>query len=169
LLAYVAEVTPPERRPLLADLFESITLFDNQATAAAARALPGGKYEVTLTASVRKLKADGKGVETATPADDWVDVGIFGETEGQGLARGPKVLYLQKHHVTGPTLTVTATVDRPPLRAGIDPWHVLIDRTPSDNLRDVSLLVSRPGDSRHESRSAAPGWQGAKRELIGHK
>jgi hypothetical protein len=29
--------------------------------------------------------------------------------------------------------------------------------------------VSRPRDSRHKSRSAAPGWQGAKSELIGHK
>jgi ABC-2 type transport system permease protein len=138
LLAYVAEVTPPERRPLLADLFESITLFDNQATAATSRALPGGEYEVTVTASVRKLKADGKGTETAVPADDWVDVGIFGDAEGSGFARGPSVLYLQKHHVTGRALTVTAIVDRRPVRAGIDPWHVLIDRTPSDNLRDVS-------------------------------
>jgi aminopeptidase N len=139
LLSYVAEVTPAERRPLLADLFETITLFDNQATAATARAVAGGHYEVTLTAAVRKRRADGKGTETAVPVDDWVDVGIFGEEEGRGLARGPKVLYLQKHHVTGPTLTVTTTVDRRPRRAGIDPWHVLIDRTPSDNLRDVSL------------------------------
>jgi ABC-2 type transport system permease protein len=139
LLAYVAEVTPPERRALLTDLFESITLFDNQATAATARALPGGKYEVTVTAAVRKLRADGKGAETAVAVDDWVDVGIFGRDEGNGPARGPRVLYLQKHHVSGPALTVTATVDQRPLRAGIDPWHVLIDRTPSDNLRDVSL------------------------------
>ena len=43
------------------------------------------------------------------------------------------------HHVTGPILTVTTTVDQRPVRAGVDPWHVLIDRTPSDNQRAVSL------------------------------
>ena len=31
------------------------------------------------------------------------------------------------------------------------------------------VLVSRPRDSRRKSRSAAPGSQGAKSELIGHK
>src|SRR5688500_19128321 len=30
-------------------------------------------------------------------------------------------------------------------------------------------LVSRPRNSRHKTRSAAPGWQGGKSELIGHK
>jgi hypothetical protein len=138
LLAYVAEVTPPEQRPLLNDLFETITLFDNRATAATARPLSGGRYEVTVTAAIRKLHADGQGVETEVTPNDWVDVGVFGEDEGSGFKRGPKVLYLKKHHVTGPTLTVTATVDQRPMRAGVDPWHVLIDRTPSDNQRDVS-------------------------------
>ena len=33
----------------------------------------------------------------------------------------------------------------------------------------ASWLVSRPRDSRHKSRGAAPGSQGAKSELIGHK
>jgi hypothetical protein len=139
LLAYLREVTPPEHRALLADLFETITLFDDRATVATARAIGGGRYEVTVTASVRKLRADGKGVETEVPVDDWIDVGVFGEDEGSGFRRGPRVLYLQKQHVTGPTVTVTATVDRRPVRAGIDPWHVLIDRTPSDNLRAVDL------------------------------
>jgi hypothetical protein len=32
----------------------------------------------------------------------------------------------------------------------------------------TGMLVSGPRDSRHESRSAAPGWPGAKSELIGH-
>jgi len=139
LLGYLAEVTPPEHRGLLTDLFETITLFDDRATEATARAIGGGRYEVTVTASVRKLRADGKGVETPAPVDDWIDVGIFGADEGSGFRRGPRVLYLQKQHVTGPTLTVTTTVDQRPVRAGIDPWHVLIDRTPSDNTRAVSV------------------------------
>jgi hypothetical protein len=139
LLAYVAEVTPPEQRPLLDDLFERITLFDNQTTEATARALPAGRYEVTVKAHVRKLRADGKGVETEIAPADAIDVGIFGPETGSGARRAPKVLYLQKHRVTGPDVTVTTTVAERPLTAGIDPWHVLIDRTPSDNVRAVSV------------------------------
>ena len=133
LIAAVARVTPSERRQLLDDLFASITLFDNQVTSAVARQRPDGRYDVTVTAKARKLRADGKGVETEVALDDWIDVGIFGEPRGEE----GRPLYLQKQHVTGPDVTVTAVVDALPLRAGIDPYNVLIDRTPGDNVRAV--------------------------------
>jgi ABC-2 type transport system permease protein len=129
LVSFVAEVTPPEQRPLLDDLFAKITLFDNQATEAKARLLPDGRYEVTLKAKARKRRADGKGVETEVPLDDWIDVGVFAD-------KTP--LYLQKHHVTGSELTVQVIVLGRPTRAGIDPYNKLIDRTPTDNVRDVT-------------------------------
>jgi len=69
------------------------------------------------------------------PLDDWIDVGIFGESTIGGQ-RTEKVLFLQKQHVTGPDVTVTAVVDAP-VRAGIDPYNVQIDRTPGDNIRPV--------------------------------
>jgi len=129
LLAFVAEVTPPEKRRLLDDLFRAITLFDLQAVEATSRRLADRRFEVTLRAKVRKLRADGKGVETEVPLDDWIDVGVLGENA---------TLYLQKHHVTGPELTVQVTVENRPTRAGIDPYNKLIDRTPSDNVRAVA-------------------------------
>ena len=81
------------------------------------RARPDGRYEVTVTATVRKLRADGKGVETEVPLDDWIDVGIFGEGRA-AAARDRRSLYLQKHHVTRPDVTVTALVDGPPAPGG---------------------------------------------------
>ena len=48
-----------------------------------------------------------------------------------------KVLYLEKRHVTGPDVTITTIVDDHPVRAGIDPYNILIDRRPSDNVRAV--------------------------------
>jgi hypothetical protein len=137
LLAFVAEVTPPEKRPLLDDLFASVTLFDNQAVSADSRALPDGRFEVTLTSKARKLRADGQGVESEVPLDDWIDVGIFGETTTSTGSRTEKVLYLEKRHVTGPDVTITTIVDGHPVRAGIDPYNILIDRRPSDNVRAV--------------------------------
>jgi ABC-type transport system involved in multi-copper enzyme maturation permease subunit len=130
LLSFVSEVTPPERRPILHDLFASIVLFDNRAEEATARLLADGRYEVTVRARARKLQADGKGVETEVEADDWIDVGVFGDDE--------EVLYLEKHHVTGPEVEVQAIVDGKPRRAGIDPYNKLIDRAPNDNVRAVA-------------------------------
>jgi ABC-2 type transport system permease protein len=40
--------------------------------------------------------------------------------------------------VTSRDVTVTATVDGRPVRAGIDPYNILIDRTPGDNVRAVT-------------------------------
>ena len=136
LLAFVAEVVPPDRHRLLDDLFRSITLFENRGTTAVSRKLPDGRYEVTVTAKARKLRADGEGVETEVPLDDWIDVGVFGEA-GTGKS-APQVLYLQKHHVIGQNVTVTTTVGGRPVRAGIDPYNILIDRTPGDNVRAVA-------------------------------
>jgi ABC-type transport system involved in multi-copper enzyme maturation permease subunit len=137
LVGYLAEAVPPDKRPLLDDLFRSITLFDNKAVEAASRRLPDGRYEVTLKAKARKLRADGKGVETETPLDDWIDVGVFGKVTRVGGRRQEPVLYLQKHHLTAADQTVQVVVDGLPARAGIDPYNKLIDRTPDDNVREV--------------------------------
>ena len=129
LVSFVAEVTPPEQQPLLEDLFRTITLYDNQATEAKARPLGDGRYEVTLVAKARKLRADGKGVETEVALDDWIDIGVFADQTP---------LSVEKHHVTGSEVTVKVVVDRQPTRAGIDPFNKLIDRTPTDNVREVT-------------------------------
>jgi ABC-2 type transport system permease protein len=53
-------------------------------------------------------------------------------------ASAENVLYLQKQHVTGPEVTVRTIVEGRPVRAGIDPYNILIDRTPGDNVRAVT-------------------------------
>jgi hypothetical protein len=135
LLAFVSEATPKEKQPLLEDLFSHITLFDNRVTEATSRPLADGRHQVTLVARARKLRADGQGVETEAPLDDWIDVGVFGARSGTA---DEAVLYLQKHHLTGPELQVELTVDALPARAGLDPYHKLIDRAPDDNVRAVT-------------------------------
>ena len=126
----MAEATPPDKQALLDDLFRSIVLFDNRAEQATWRALDDGRYEVTLRSRIRKLRADGRGVETEAPVDDWIDVGVFG---ADGTA-----LYFQKHHATEPEWSLSVVVASPPVRAGIDPYNKLIDRVPDDNVRAVA-------------------------------
>ena len=91
-----------------------------------------------VAAKARKLRADGKGVEREVALDDWIDVGVFGEDRGGGRLSRP--LFLERVHVTAPDVVISAVVAEKPARAGVDPYNVLIDRTPGDNVRAVSLL-----------------------------
>src|SRR5436190_6539261 len=76
-LKHVRAVTPPQYQYVIDDMFESITLYDNRATAASAKALADGKYEVTIKVVAQKLRADALGKESDAPLDDWIDVGVL--------------------------------------------------------------------------------------------
>ncbi|RPJ41466.1 MAG: hypothetical protein EHM19_11885, partial [Candidatus Latescibacterota bacterium] len=127
LLAFLRAATPDSLRPVLADLFETITLFDNRIEEARSRPIEGGRYAVALDVRTSKERADGKGVLTEVPVDDRVDIGVF-DTGGEPL-------YLRKHRLTGGAATIEIEVDREPAEAGIDPYNKLIDRNSDDNRR----------------------------------
>lgn len=136
LIEELRSVTPPEYAYLIADLFESITLYDNRALAATAKQLPDGRYEVVLTIRSRKLKADDQGIESEVEHADIFEIGVFGAKEGHGEEA---VLYLEKHSIGPGTSEVTITVDELPKRVGIDPRNLLIDRVSDDNCIAVSI------------------------------
>jgi ABC-type transport system involved in multi-copper enzyme maturation permease subunit len=136
LLAEIRAVTPDSLQPVLTDLFETITLFEHKAESAGAVKRPDGRWDVTLEVKARKLRADSLGVESEIPEADYVDVGVFGERV-PGTKLG-KPLLVRKLKVTGDT-TLVLTVDAEPRKAGIDPYNKLIDRTPEDNVTDVSV------------------------------
>jgi hypothetical protein len=129
--------TPPEYQYLIKDLFEEITLFSNRTLEASARKLPDGKYEITLKAEAKKLKAGETGVETEVPVRDWIEIGAFAKPE-KGKKYG-KTLYRQRLFLDKPQLTQTFQVAELPETAGIDPFHLLVDRTPDDNTKRIDL------------------------------
>lgn len=130
LYAELRAVTPPSLHPLLTDLFETITLWDVKTQSAAARRLPDGKYEVTLEVLAQKLRADGIGVETATPMNDLVEVGVF--------APGKEApVYLTRHRIRSGKQTIRVIVPQQPSRAGVDPSGKLIERERGDNVAEV--------------------------------
>ena len=137
LLQYIRAVTPDSLQYVIHDLFETITLYDNKADTATATRRADGKYDVHLAFSARKLRADSLGNETEIPVADYIDVGVFGAPE-PGNALG-KPLAVRKVHVTGPAMSVDFVVPERPLKAGIDPYNKLIDRTPEDNVRSVAV------------------------------
>jgi hypothetical protein len=134
LLAEYRAVTPPEYQYLIADLFETITLYENRAVSATYREKGAGKYEVTLKISAKKLRADEGGTQKEEPMDDWVDIGVLGPDD--------KPIYLRKHRIRSGDATLVIEVAEKPVRAGIDPVVKLIDRRPDDNTVAVSRADS---------------------------
>ncbi len=141
----MAEVDGPA---LLADLFETITLFENRVEDASYAERPDGTFAVTLNAKARKVRADGEGTETDVALNDWIDIGVFGEAVVDGK-RQETVLLLEKRHITQPDVTFELIVDAKPVRAGIDPYNKLIDRNSNDNVKKVSAsnVAALAGDT----------------------
>src|SRR6185436_13563828 len=98
LMKILREVTPPAQQGLLTDLFETITVFDMRATTATWTKRPDGKYLVKLAVDAKKMRANGRGVESPLPLDDSIDIGVFGETKKDGKNE-ETVLYLAKHRL----------------------------------------------------------------------
>ena len=86
----------------------------------------GDRYQVTLLATTQKLRADGLGVESEVPMNDWIDVGVYGK-DGE-------LIYLQRHLVQSGHNKIQVMVDALPVKAGIDPLNKLIDRVSDDNV-----------------------------------
>ncbi len=140
-LDFVREVVPEDRAYIIEDLFETITLYEYQATDATYEPTDDGRYRVRLTVDAKKFRADGEGTETEIPVNDWVDVAVFGERGDDDPPEG-KVLFMEKRHVTDPESVFEFVVDEEPRKAGIDPFHKLVDRNPSNNTTNVSVVES---------------------------
>jgi ABC-type transport system involved in multi-copper enzyme maturation permease subunit len=128
-LSYLRQATPDSLQYILADMFETITLYENQTTQASYTPAAEGKYKVALTIKAKKLRADSLGVESEIPINDWIDIGVLG--------KDGKELYLKKHKIPQPDMTFDLLVDELPVEAGIDPYVKLIDRNPADNIKKI--------------------------------
>lgn len=131
LVAELRAVAGPEHQQLITDLFETITLWENRAISATAKALPGGRWSVAVKVSARKLRSDESGRQSEVPMDDAIDIGV---EDAAG-----KMLALRKERVKSGESTFTIEVDARPAKAGIDPVVKLIDRRSDDNLVPVTV------------------------------
>jgi hypothetical protein len=129
----IREATPDDLKPVITDLFETITLFDNRAVEATYRETADKKYIVKIKVSAKKLRADGLGAEKEIQINDLVDIGVL-----SGTINNPKVLFLEKRRISRPETEFEITVNELPSLAGIDPFNKLIDRRPDDNTISVS-------------------------------
>jgi ABC-2 type transport system permease protein len=135
-LTYLRQVTPPDLQYVITDSFERITLYDLRALGAESRRRADGRYDVTLRVAARKVQCDGTGTESEAPMDDYLDVGV--------LDASGRVLVLERKRFGAQSTEFTFVVDREPATAGIDPFHLFIDRNPGDNTAAVTRASSRP-------------------------
>jgi hypothetical protein len=157
LVDALREETPPNLQYLIKDLFEDITLFSNRTLEASAQKRPDGKYDVTINVEARKYKADAKGNETEVPVDDWIDIGAFAKP-----AKDKKygdTLYRERVHITKKNSTYTFTTASLPEKAGIDPFALLIDRIPDDNMKSVTVSTAKSAPAKTDTAPSHGGLQ----------
>jgi ABC-2 type transport system permease protein len=131
LLREIRAVTPPKFAYVIDDFFDTITLYDNRALSASAKALPDGRYAVTLKVFAKKLTADELGRESDAPLHDFIDIGV--------LDADNEPLFLEKRELAAEQATFSVVVAKKPVRAGIDPYNKLIDRRARDNTVAVTF------------------------------
>jgi aminopeptidase N len=129
LVRYFRAEAGPEHQELISDLFDRITLFDNQTRTVTSAKRADGTYSVKVTVASTKLRGDAKGEEKPVAVNDLIDIGVFGEKE--------KVLFSEKRRITKPLETFEVIVREKPVKAGIDPFNKLIDRNPKDNVKSL--------------------------------
>ena len=139
LLDYLRAATPPDLQYVLDDLFEHITLYDNRAKEARVTPTPEGKYRVVIEIEAKKFRADDVGNEQEVAMNDSIDIGVFAAPAGGQSTEG-KALYFAKHRISSGTQRIEVTTDEPPARAGVDPYHKLIDRVTRDNT--IAVITS---------------------------
>ena len=123
-------VTPDSFQYLLKDLFERNTFWELETERASGQQTEAATWQVTLAVRARKVLVDEAGVETEVPMDDWLEVGVFDEGAP----------YLQRHRIHSGMQTITITVPQKPVRAGIDPRHLLSELGERDqNVKAVTI------------------------------
>ncbi|WP_339608235.1 M1 family aminopeptidase [uncultured Roseivirga sp.] len=128
-LRYLEPEVPDSLNYLIDDWFKEITLYDNRLTNASVEKLTNGKFKVTMDIEAYKIKADTVGNETRVDLNDWIDIGIYADSEESDLILEKRVKFNESN------FQLTFEVDRQPLRAAIDPRRILIERVYTDNVK----------------------------------
>jgi ABC-type transport system involved in multi-copper enzyme maturation permease subunit len=144
LFAELRAVTPDSLRYLLTDLFETVTLWDVRTERATVERTGSGEYLVSLDVVARKARADSVGHMAEVPMNDLVEIGVFAAGEGEEPG---EPLYVERRRIRSGKQTIRVTVSREPARAGIDPFHELMERDRSDDVISVAEAVQ---EAKHE-------------------
>lgn len=129
-LKHLEPQVPDSLKYLITDWFKEITLYDFRLKKASYRKLDK-QYEITLNIEAKKLKADTIGNETKVKLNDWVDLGIYSDSDEK------KLIYEKRVKFDKEKMNFTFLVDSLPIKAAIDPRRILIERVYDDNVKSL--------------------------------
>ena len=86
----------------------------------------------------KKVFSDSIGNQTNAKLNDWLEVGILGESDLNGERIEIPIL-IEKVLITDALTTFTYNIDQKPIKAGIDPMNKFVDRIVDDNLIKVEF------------------------------
>ncbi|WP_033961237.1 M1 family aminopeptidase [Psychroserpens jangbogonensis] len=132
-LRYLEPQVPDSLNYLIKDWFKEITLYDNRLKEATYKTLDNGKFEITMEIESSKIKSDSLGNETKVAINDWIDIGFFMDSDEKRLYQQKRVKFNKDKS------SITVQLDSLPVKAAIDPRHILIDRVFKDNIKSISL------------------------------
>jgi aminopeptidase N len=130
-LEHLEPRVPDSLHYLIDDWFKEITLYDFRLKEARAKKLASGKYEIEMDVFARKLHADSLGNETEVELKEWVDIGVYADSDEEELMAWRRVRFDEKES------TVRMVVDSLPVKAAIDPRRILIERITDDNVKSL--------------------------------
>ncbi|MDP9192825.1 MAG: ABC transporter permease subunit, partial [Acidobacteriota bacterium] len=137
LLEEIRPAVPAGWEHMVADLFETITIFNIKVAAATSTERADGTFLVRVELEAHKLRADGTGAEREIPIDDWIDIAVVGEEGG--------TLLLERRRIRVSPVALEIVVNQRPARILIDPYSKLIDRDRGDNARAVWSAGAQAG------------------------
>ncbi|MEM6346395.1 MAG: M1 family aminopeptidase [Bacteroidota bacterium] len=132
-LRHLEPQVPDSLKYLIDDWFKEITLYDNRLKEASYMPLDNGKYEITLNIESYKIKSDSLGNENKVAVNDWIDIGFFMDDKEERLYQSKRLKFDKANS------TITVQLDSLPVKAAIDPRHLLIDRVYADNIKPINL------------------------------
>lgn len=133
-LKHLEPEVPDSLKYLVDDWFKTITLYDNRLEKATYKKLEDEKYEISLNIKSNKIKADTIGNETKEPINDWIDIGVFADSDEKDLMFQKRVKFDE------PEMTFSFVVDKLPEKAAIDPRRLLIERVYKDNIKNLEEM-----------------------------
>jgi len=133
--AEIKRSTVDSLKETVVGLFERITVYDNKIKEVNIQK-QGSGYKVTLLVRAAKTQSDSLGKAKDMPLNDWMDVGLFAKNEKHPKQLGKELLF-KKYKITGKEQKIELMVSEEPFMAGIDPYSILIDLDPADNIKPV--------------------------------
>ncbi len=125
--------TPDSLKYIINDMFETITVYENYIKELSYVPTTDGKYKVSITVGCAKFKVDSIGKSKLVPTThDYVDIGIFSQEFLTGK-KDAKELLLVRVKMDKQEKKFEFIVNEQPLKAGIDPYNKLIDRSSNNN------------------------------------